>query len=421
MKINQHISSFFSDSLFRNASYLVANSIVGSVTGFLFWLIATRLYTAEEVGLATTVLAVVGFIALFSDLGFTITLIRFIPHSKAKNNLINTCFTVSGIVALFLSIFFIVGVNIFSPKLFFLQSNLFYSVVFVLYTFLVSSVALQDSVFIAFRRAKLSFVKMSVQSTLKIPIIFMVTTLGPFGIILSFFVAYLFATLLSLYSLIPKISSFYKPLPKIDHSIIKQITHFSISNFIARIFESIPSAILPLLITNILSPEKTAYYYMAWMVATIVYVIPISISKSLFAEGSHTDENFILQIQKSIKLTLQFLVPIIIIFIIFGDYILLLFGEEYSSSGLHLLWLLLLSGIPITFNNVFITMKRIEKDIKFVILINGIITTGTVLISYLTLETWGIIGIGIAWLFSQTIALIISLFIHFAKKANYDI
>lgn len=414
----KNIISFFEDSLFRNASFLVGNSFIGSFTGFVFWLIAARLYTAEDIGLATTILSVIGFLALFSDFGFTISIIRYIPLFENKNKLINTCVTVSSLTAILFSAIFIYGVSVFSPELLFLKHDFLYSIVFIFYAVLVILVALLDSVFIAFRCARYSFFKMCIQSILKLPILVVMVTSGSFGLVLSFFLAYLFASLLSFYVFIPKICPSYKPFPEIDYLIIKKITLFSISNFIARLFESFPSAILPILITNILSPEKTAYFYMVWMIATVIYIIPKSVSTSLFAEGSNNNENLELQIRKSTKISLKFVIPTIVTISLFGDNILSLFGQEYSSNGLQLLWLFLLAGIPVIFNNINIAVKQIEKDIKHVIIIYGIISVGTLLISYLTLEKWGIISIGIAWLFSQSIALISSYIIDSIKK-NY--
>ena len=93
-----------------------------------------------------------------------------------------------------------------------------------------------------------------------------------------------------------------------------------------------------------------------------------------------------------------------------------LFGKDYSTNGLYLLWLFLLAGIPVIFNNINVAVKQIEKNTKQIICIYGIISIGTLLISYLTLEKWGIISIGIAWSFSQILALVYSLIIDFIKR-----
>lgn len=407
MKIKQRISSFFSDSLFRNASYLVANSIIGSLAGFVFWLVAARLYTAEDVGLASTIFSAIGLLALLSEMGLSMSLVRFIPSFKYKNRLINTCFTVSGVVVICLSSIFVIGVDIFSPALSFIRDNILYTIVFISYSLFVILAALQDSIFVAFRQTSLSFVKMCIQSILKIPIVVLLVALGSFGIITSFAIAHLFGILLSLWFLIPKISSKYIPYPTIDYSILKQITHFSMANFIARLFESLPTAILPLLVTNILNPEMTAYFFMAWMVATVAFIIPKSISTSLLAEGSHTIDKFETHVKKSLKIIFLIIIPLLIFMFLFGDEILLLFGKNYSGSGLNLLLTLLVSAIPLSFNTLFMTIKRIEKDMISVISINAAITIGTLSISYLTLESMGIIAIGVAWFTSQTFVLII--------------
>ncbi len=403
MKIKQRFSSFFSDSLFNNASYLVANSILGSLAGFVFWLIAARLYTAEDVGLASTIISAIGLIALLSNFGFSISFIRFLSGSKEKaRNLINSCLTVSASVACVLGVTFVLGVEIFSPALSFIRSNIVFTVVFVLFTILVIVSSLQDSIFVGYRKANLSFIKMTIQSVLKIPIIFFLVAFGSFGIVASYAMAFLAAAFISALVLVPRVNPGYLPMPVVDLKILKGIFHYSAGNYVAWVLETMPSFVLPIMITNMLNPEMTAYFYMAWMIAGTVYIIPKSIATSLFAEGSNNEGELKRNMRKSLKVAFGLVIPAIVVIFLAGDKMLMLFGAEYSINGEKLLLILAISAIPIIFNSVYISMKRVQKDVKGVIVVNAIITVGTLLIGYLLVDIWGIFGVGVGWILSQT-------------------
>ena len=105
------IKAIFKDSLYSNSLFLMISTGVMSVFGFVFWIICARLFTAEEVGLATTIISVMGLITSFSLLGLGTGLIRYLPNSERKNDKINTCFTLVGVVSVIVTTIFILGMN----------------------------------------------------------------------------------------------------------------------------------------------------------------------------------------------------------------------------------------------------------------------------------------------------------------------
>jgi len=48
-----------------------------------------------------------------------------------------------------------------------------------------------------------------------------------------------------------------------------------------------PNMILPIMVLNVLGAEQAAYYYIAYAIAALLFMIPNAISMSLFVEGSH--------------------------------------------------------------------------------------------------------------------------------------
>jgi hypothetical protein len=170
----------------------------------------------------------------------------------------------------------------------------------------------------------------------------------------------------------------------------------------------LPVMVLPLIITNIINPETTAYYYMAMMVATLLFVIPQGVTQSLFAEGSYDRKEIKILVKKTIQLVTFISFPAILATIYFGKYVLFIFGKNYSSEGLLFLQILALSGIPVSINSILITILKVRGKISKMIFINF---TGSMIIlglSYL-LISWGLLGIGLAWIIGQCIVSLIYL------------
>ena len=90
-------------SLYRNSIFLIASTFFGAGTGFIFWIIAARLYSTEDFGLASAMISAIGLISSLSVLGLNIGLIRFLSEIKDRSSLISTCMIVVTVVSLLLS------------------------------------------------------------------------------------------------------------------------------------------------------------------------------------------------------------------------------------------------------------------------------------------------------------------------------
>src|SRR4030042_3602740 len=80
----EEIEKLFRVSLYRNAIYLMLNSVTYSVSGFIFWIIAARFYTDVEVGEGAAVIAAVTLLMQISHLSLGFALIRFLPSREKE-------------------------------------------------------------------------------------------------------------------------------------------------------------------------------------------------------------------------------------------------------------------------------------------------------------------------------------------------
>ena len=138
----------------------------------------------------------------------------------------------------------------------------------------------------------------------------------------------------------------------------------------------------------------------------MLFDVPGSVSRSLFAEGSHSEENIKENVTKSIKFTFLLLVPAVIVLTATAKWILLLFGPGYSTHAMVLLWLLILASLPRGINNVYIGLLRIQDRLKEILIIRGFIAISVLTLSLFLITAYGIIAIGYVWLGVQTVVAI---------------
>jgi len=181
---------------------------------------------------------------------------------------------------------------------------------------------------------------------------------------------------------------------------------YAAGNYLSNLLSGSLSFILPLMVVNLLGARQNAYFYVAWMIAGLLSAIPIAVSQSLFAEGSHFEDKLHENVTKSLKLTFLLLVPAVVVLILAGKWLLLTFGQSYSLNAVSLLWILSLSSIPLAVNLIYSSILRVKGRLKELIAIRAFIAVSVLPSSYLLMPAFGTMGIGYAWFGAHAVAAI---------------
>jgi O-antigen/teichoic acid export membrane protein len=411
--IVEHIKS----PLYRNSFFLMANTVVTSGLGFFFWMVVARFYTEAEVGWGAAIISSISLLAMLSVPGFGAALIRFLPKAENPQAMINSCLTISGVIAVVLSVIFVAGLDIWSPALSFIRQNVIFAAAFVFFVLAQTLYGAIASVFIARRRADFTLYKSAVFSLLKIPLpILMVLFFHAFGIAASWGMAAAVALIVALFFFIPRVQPHYKPVPSFNPGIIGSMWRYSSGSYLARLFNAAPALILPIMVVNLLGAEQNAHFYVAWMIAGLLFAIPAAVSNSLFAEGAHFENALWSNVTKSLKFVFVILVPAVVLVLLAGKWLLLLFGEGYSVSGLLLLRILCLSSLFSGVSIIYTATLRVEDRLRELTLIFGFITAASLIGSYFVMPACGMAGIGYVWFAVQGV---VCLYALLAMRARY--
>jgi O-antigen/teichoic acid export membrane protein len=168
-----------------------------------------------------------------------------------------------------------------------------------------------------------------------------------------------------------------------------------------------PGYLLPLLVAAALSATQSAYFYTTWRVGGVFFIISAAVGTSLFAEASQRDSDLAHAVRSSIKMIAALLVPAILVCVVAGRSILAILGPEYARHGYTLLIVLMIAAIPDAVTNVYISVLRVQRRLRFAAFLTLGMAVVAVVAAALLVHQYGIVGAGLGWLIGQTLGAVV--------------
>ncbi len=405
----ERLRSSLRTSLFRNSFFLLLSSALGSILGFLFWLVVARAYPPSDVGLGGALFSVILFLAGAATLGMNYGLIRFLPTETDKASLLNAALVVSGIASLVLGLVFLAGLDLWAPSLAVVRAYLSLAALVLLSIVGFALGAVLDSAFLAGRHADYGTVRSVVFGLVRLPIpLFVAAALGFLGILVSWTLALVVSLAVGAFLFLPKLMPGYRPVPAVRAIRGKGIVAYSLWNHAAGIVGTVPMSLLPVVILNTAPPAggavASAYFFIAAAIAGVLYVIPGAFTTSLFVEGSHPEASYARDTRHTISFSLVLLGLGILAAFLLGRWLLSFFGPGYAAEGYEALVLFALASPVVLANSVFGTHLRVDKRVRPIFVITTTCSIVTLALAFVFLPMWGIAGAAGAYVMGQVIA-----------------
>jgi len=274
---------------------------------------------------------------------------------------------------------------------------------------------MQGTTLVAIRRADLALLEFAILF-LRIPLLFVMGSLGVFGIFLANDIVYLIMMVVGFIFLYKM--GITRDLHT-DFGQARKTMKYSLSNYMALILYTAPYTLIPILVVNVIGAIPQAYYYAAYSIAAFLLLVPDAIVASMFVEGAHErplrDTAF-----KSLRFALVILVPMVLAATFFGDNLLLLFSPEHSAAAYELLLLLAISSLFYAVIEVYFTVMQVRKNLVMLNFVRLSVTALTLGLGYVLLQKLGLIGIGYAWLLSCVIVSVIAGWMMMMSKNTWQ-
>lgn len=407
--VNRAIALRFrtSESFYRNSYLYIITSAVTAGAGFVFWLIAAHTTEVEAVGSATAVISLVYLGTVLTRFGLDQSLVRFFPEADRKD-VYSTSVVVTSLSSVALGIIIVLVIPHISPELEIIRD----------YWWLFLATLAADSLnfmtgraFVAMRMTNLYLfqnVLFGVRIVLLVPFQF----LGTAGILLSFSLALGVSSAFSIEALRRVGVGLGTPSLRF----LRSSYRFSLGNYAAGVLLSAPIQIIPLISITVLGAEETSKYFIAYTISAILMVIPGAFSTGVLVEGSHGVELMNL-LRKSMNSTMAIMIPLAVAMILLGKSILMLFGQDYAEAC-SLYVILVLSRIPSGACWNYFSVYRVRKCNGRLMAFSALVFIIAVSLAYSMPMSFGIDGLGYAWLASYTVVSVLMMVDMARSKAR---
>jgi hypothetical protein len=253
-KTRAEIQYHLRDPLLKNSIFIRLTSISSAGFGFIFWMLAAKLYSPQDVGIATALISSMALLVLLSRFGLDFSIIRFFPGAD-KSRIFSTSAIIITFFAVVFGAVFIAGVDVISPELHLLKSPR-NAALFLIFLAASSVTALTAISFIAIRKAAFQFLQSIIVGS-RILFLIPLIALGVIGIFGAVGISFVLALAAALVLLV---RSGVRPGLVIDRGFLGEAFHFSAGNYLAGLFVTAPNMILPIMVLNVLGAEQASHY-----------------------------------------------------------------------------------------------------------------------------------------------------------------
>ena len=386
---------------------LIVGRFSSSGLGFVAWMLVARLYPTAEVGIASGVISAMMLCVQVALLGVGAAVISLFPqHQLRPGRLLNTALNLVMGTSLVAGLLFVALASTFFRELSVVTSHLPYLLLFLGVTLFGAVNVLQDHVSIAVSQGG----QVLVRNVLHGGIIIVAVGAVPFltgadsssAIVFSWTLGGLAACALGIVQLSRSLPEYrYQLAAKQELGV--ELIRVGLPNYLLSLTERAPNWIIPIAIAELLSPVDNAHWYAAWMMAWVVFIVPMSIGQNLFAEISKNPSAYRTPVRRALKASLVLGVAACVGAIALAPLFLTLLGESYAFAGATPLRILALAVFPVAMVQAFYAVCRGTHrlgEATLIGLMSGVAgVTGAIAAGL----AYGLIGVAVAWLAVQMV------------------
>lgn len=352
-------------ALIANAVSLVGTSAVTSGLGFVFWWLAARQLSPGALGAGTAAVAVMTLLGTLGMLGFGTLLISELPRQPGRGAGLMAASL--GAVALACTVLgLLVGAALphWMPGLTWITADSASLALFVVGVVLTGVTLVFDQAIIGRLRGDLQLVRNLVAAVTKVPALLVLIPAFPTA--RGVYVAWLIGNLLSLIGVALREGRAPEPLlARPAWGALRALLGPALRHHALNLALQAPSLLLPVLVAGQVTPAQNAQFYLAWMIAGFLGMIPYSLSTVLPAVGGEGagGEGSRPRVRQSLKWSLLGCGVGAVTLLLLARPLLGLFGPAYTGLAVPTLQVLALTAFPVIVKAHFIALGRLNGEL----------------------------------------------------------
>lgn len=385
-------------TLFATTGSLVGTMVVTSGLGAVFWWVAARLLDQAAVGFAGAATAAMQVLAVIGVPGIGTLLIRELPrHSGNERRLIATSLSVTGLLTAGLGAIAAVTLPFLDADLAGLSAGPIPVAVFTAGVALTGIGMVVDLALLGLQRPELQFARNIVFSGGKLVALLPVAWwIGSDGLLI--FATWVVAAAVSAGALGALAARRGVSLrPEIDTGILRGLGGRAFSHYGLNLSLQIPVLGMPLVIGIVTSAETTGQFYIAWLVASLSFYVPLALAQTLYAVGARAGGNLASHVRQTVGLSIAAAGASTVGLLVLGNWLLGLFGPTYAElSGI--LPVLSAGALGLVFKDHYHVLYRIRDRTSTAALVCAVGGTAEVAAAFSGVLLAGLPGMAWAWL-----------------------
>jgi O-antigen/teichoic acid export membrane protein len=384
-----------------NASSLIGTTAVTSMLGFVYWWVAARRFPPEAVGIASASLSAMTLLGSFCMLGLGTLLITELPRQPDKAaSLITTALLVVGGIGGCVGIVFAIIASYTLPGFKPLGTNVLNVLLFALGVSLSSITLVLDAAFIGLLRGGLQFWRNILLAIFKLVLLYIASLVVSGAGSMVIYATWAIGNTLSLVAIAAIIvlkqgwpGKRYLP----QWRLLRKLGFAALQHHLLNVVLQSPVLILPVLVATLLSSTMNAWFYVAWMIASVVFLLPNVLTIVLHAMNSAQQSTLARKARVTMGLGLLACIVANGLLQFGASQVLGVFGKVYAEQAALTLRILLLASFPLIIKYHYISICRIHDRLAqamWAMLPGGLIELGAAIVGA---HVGGLLGLSLGW------------------------
>ena len=388
--------------LVRGSVGVMVSTILASLTGWLFWVVATHRWPTSQIGVATSLVAALTSIALIAGQPVATTMLMRIPRSERRHGLLAAGLAVAVVIALLESVVAIAVL----PGTVAVVRTVGLGALFAVGAAAAAAGIVLDASSLAIRHPGLMVGRNGMHGGGKLLLLAAIAlpaglVTAPFAVI-GVWAALSVATSLWEWDRWRRVEGAAPHVaPAARRAGFKELREGFGLQVVGTLGGSLPPQLLPILVVGILGGEQAGWFSITWLVGSLCFFISPAVCQALLAEGSLRPEQLDQKTRAAVVLSSTLLAPPLVLYVTAGGLVLSLFGAGYATHGTTLLVILAISSVPDLVTNVAVARYRVQGRLGAAAVVNTVIAVVAIGGTAWALTRHGIDGAGWAWTFGE--------------------
>ena len=348
--------------MLSNAASLVLTTLLTSVLGFVFWAVAARMLEGPAVGRAAAGASAMTLVSTVCMLGLGTVLIGTLARRAAGGvALVSAALVVTFGAATAAGLVFALVARRASREMHLLFAAPFTVAAYVVGCGATAASLVFDQAVIGLLQGRLQLRRNALMAGLKLGLLAAVAPMSRDRSGAVLMDCWALATVLSCVLMWPSPATRDLVAHRPDFRALRRLAGESIAHNLTNLALQLPVLLLPVLVVMATDGAHNAAFFAAWMIVTLLMIVPAHLSTVLFAVMAKDDDVARERLRFSLLVSLVLGVPGVIATVTIGPAILGLFGASFARLGTSCLQILALGYFPFAIKMHAVAIARARR------------------------------------------------------------